>query len=68
MISMPAQTKPHATQTIHAAPKARRITITIAEHTYHSLLERSRGERRSISNLAAHLLAEALLNDPSQDS
>jgi len=71
MISMSAQTTPHAAQTIHAAhaaPKARRITITIAEHTYESLLERSRSERRSISNLAAHLLAEALLNAPSRDS
>lgn len=52
---------------MEADSRARRITITIEEHTYHSLRERSRRERRSVSNLAAHLLAEALHNTAAAD-
>lgn len=38
----------------------RRITITIAYTVYEQLIERSNTQGRSISNLAAYLLEQAL--------
>lgn len=38
----------------------RRITITLAMHTYEQLQQRCDGEGRSLSNLAAFLLEVAL--------
>lgn len=67
MLSMSTHTTPSTANPIEADSRPRRITITVEEHIYHSLRERSRRERRSISNLAAHLLAEALLNGASVD-
>lgn len=40
--------------------KPRRITITIPDQAYRSLLERSNRQGRSISNLAAFLLERAI--------
>jgi hypothetical protein len=40
--------------------KPRRVTVTVPDHIYCSLLERSSREGRSISNLAAYLLERAV--------
>ncbi len=40
--------------------KPRRVTVTVPDHIYSSLLERSSREGRSISNLAAYLLERAV--------
>jgi hypothetical protein len=43
--------------------KPRRITITVPDQIYRTLLERSAREGRSISNLAAYLLERAVACD-----
>jgi hypothetical protein len=43
--------------------KPRRITITVPDQIYRSLLERSSREGRSISNLAAYLLERAVASE-----
>ncbi len=40
----------------------RRITITVPYGTYQGLLQRSELEGRSLSNLAAYLLENAMIN------
>lgn len=53
--------KPMAKQGRPAVFRApRRISITLPEHPYRQLVERSNREGRSISNLAAFLLEQAI--------
>ena len=63
----PTPLRPVPCEPSQARPKPRRITITLEDQLYHSLLEFSRRERRSVSNLAAHLLARSLQEAPSRD-
>ncbi|MEB3272016.1 MAG: hypothetical protein VKJ44_10300 [Synechococcus sp.] len=64
----PTPLRPVPGKSIQTHSKPRRITITLEDQLYHSLLEFSRRERRSISNLAAHLLARSLQEAPSHDT
>jgi hypothetical protein len=43
--------------------KPRRITVTVPDQIYRTLLERSTREGRSISNLAAYLLERAVAGE-----
>lgn len=43
--------------------KPRRITVTVPDQIYRTLLERSAREGRSISNLAAYLLERAVASE-----
>ena len=43
--------------------KPKRITITVPDQIYRTLLERSTREGRSISNLAAYLLERAVASE-----
>jgi hypothetical protein len=43
--------------------KPRRITVTVPDQIYRTLLERSTREGRSISNLAAYLLERAVASE-----
>lgn len=44
----------------------RRISITLSYHVHEALLSRSEDEGRSVSNLCAFLLEDALLRDQQQ--
>ena len=44
----------------------RRISITLSYHVHEALLSRSENEGRSVSNLCAFLLEDALLRDQQQ--
>ena len=54
--------KHHAAYNRFAHPQ--RISITLSQHVFDGLLNRSQQQGRSLSNLAAYLL-ETALNDPS---
>lgn len=47
--------------------KPRRITVTVPDRIYRTLLERSTREGRSISNLAAYLLERAVAGEKPAD-
>jgi len=46
----------------------RRISITLSHHVHETLLNRSEEEGRSVSNLCAFLLEEALVSDRKRET
>lgn len=54
--------RPHSASGNPAFRSSQRLTITVAQATLEALVDRSRCEGRSLSNLAAYLLESSLDN------